>query len=345
MTPQTTPAIRASADTVYPKAQKPTMYFIGVTTGKSSIMSVFPRWAEHLGLGDAAIRGIDFRRHDDPRVYRRAVDFIKSDGLSQGALVTTHKIDLLAACRDLFDRLDPYARLMGEVSSISKDRGRLIGHAKDPISSGLALEAFLPADHWKRTGAEVFVMGAGGSSIAVTSYLMAPEHGRNRPSKIIVSNRTAPRLEEIRKIHDQLGRPVAAEYHHTPKPEHNDAIVNRLKPHSLVINATGLGKDAPGSPITDAAFFPQNALVWDFNYRGELIFLDQARAQQRGRQLTIEDGWVYFVHGWTRVIAEVFHVDVPSAGPGFDDLSRIAAQTRPPNPLPPAGEGGREAAG
>ena len=28
--------------------------------------------------------------------------------------------------------------------------------------------------------------------------------------------------------------------------------------------------------------------------------------------LTIEDGWVYFLHGWTQVIAEVFHIELTS---------------------------------
>ena len=84
-----------------------------------------------------------------------------------------------------------------------------------------------------------------------------------------------------------------------------------LKPGSLVINATGLGKDAPGSPLTDAARWPEDGIAWDFNYRGDLVFLRQARAQQQARQLQIEDGWIYFIHGWTRVIAEVFHIDIP----------------------------------
>jgi hypothetical protein len=34
----------------YPAADKPTMYFIGVTTHRSSIMQVFPRWAAFWGL-------------------------------------------------------------------------------------------------------------------------------------------------------------------------------------------------------------------------------------------------------------------------------------------------------
>ena len=321
-------AVQAARDTRYEPAVVPTMYFIGVTTGKSSIMTAFPRWAEHLGLGDAVIRGIDCKWHDEPEVYRRAVEFIKHDPLSLGALVTTHKIDLLAACRDLFDELDPFARLMGEVSGISKRGGKLVGHAKDPISSGLALEAFVPAGHWERTGAEVLVLGAGGSSIAVTCYLMDQRRGPSRPSKIVVTNRSQPRLDEIRHIHAKLAQPFPVEYHHAPRAEDNDALVSRLKPRSLVINATGLGKDAPGSPITGRARFPKNGFAWDFNYRGDLLFLEQARAQTQERALHVEDGWVYFLHGWTQVIAEVFHVEIPVRGPGFDEISRIAAGAR-----------------
>ena len=316
------------SETAYPPADRPTMYFIGVTTAKSSIMKVFPEWAKALRLGDCGIRGIDLKQHDEPARYRQAVEFIKSDPLSLGALVTTHKIDLLRACRDQFDRLDEYAELMGEVSSISKSGRRLVGHAKDPISSGLALDAFLPARHWQETGAEAFILGAGGSAIAITWHLMKAEHGANRPVKIIVANRSTPRLEEIRRIHERAASGVATEYCHTPEPEMSDRIMGRLRPKSLVVNATGLGKDAPGSPITDAAVFPEGGIAWEFNYRGDLLFLRQARAQEEQRHLLVEDGWLYFIHGWTRVIAEVFHVDIPVRGPKFDELCRIAARVR-----------------
>jgi shikimate 5-dehydrogenase len=304
------------------------MYFIGVTTHQSSIMKVFPRWAECLGLGDVVIQGMNFRWHDEPENYRRAVEFIKRDPLSRGALVTTHKLDLLRACRDQFDGLDTLAELMGEISSISKHDGRLFGHAKDPISSGLALEAFLPPRHWERTGAEALVLGAGGSAVAVTWYMLEKSHGGNRPARLIVTNRSLPRLEDIRRFHEQVGADVPIEYHHAPGPESTDPLLARLKPGSLVINATGLGKDAPGSPLGDSAEWPENGLAWDFNYRGDLLFLQQARARQAARKLHVEDGWIYFIHGWTRVIAEVFHIEIPTAGPRFDELSRIAAETR-----------------
>lgn len=50
-------------------------------------------------------------------------------GLVIGGLVTTYKIDLLTAARDLFDELHSSARLTREVSSISNLNGKLVGHA------------------------------------------------------------------------------------------------------------------------------------------------------------------------------------------------------------------------
>ncbi len=322
------PAIQARTDTEYPAAGRPTMYFIGMTTGNSSIMRVFPEWARALGLNGAQLQGVDCRWHDDPETYRRIVSHIKADPMSRGALVTSHKIDLLNACRDLFDELDPYAAMMGEVGSIYKQDGRLLGRAVDPVTSGLALDAFLPREHWARTGGEVFVLGAGGSSIAVTHSLMKPEHGANRPSHVHVANRSRPRLDAIREYHESWATGIPVMYTLTPEPEAADAICSTLKPGSMVINATGLGKDAPGSPLTGAAEFPDRGVAWEFNYRGDLLFLEQARAQAGRKHLLIEDGWVYFLHGWTRVTADVFDLDIPSEGPLFEKLAGIAAAVR-----------------
>jgi shikimate 5-dehydrogenase len=309
----------------YEPARHPTLYFIGVTTGSSSIMRVFPAWADYLGLENAKIVGIDFPLHAEARRYRETVSFIKHDPLSLGALVTTHKIDLFHACSDLFDRLDPHARLMQEASCISKSGDRLVAHAKDPITAGLALDAFLPADHFARTGAELFVMGAGGSATAITWYLMRRDRGRNVPRRIVVSDRSPERLAAIRAFHGQIETDAELDYVDAAQPGANDAVLAGLKPGALVINATGLGKDAPGSPLTNAARFPEQGIAWELNYRGDLVFLEQARAQQKARDLQIENGWVYFIHGWTRIIAEVFAIEIPTSGPRFDAIARIAA--------------------
>ncbi|MDO4587360.1 MAG: shikimate dehydrogenase [Planctomycetia bacterium] len=294
------------------KATVPTMYFIGVTTTKSSIMKVFPEWALALGLDNTVMKGIDIPIHADPSVYRQVVEFIKNDELSMGALVTTHKIDLFNAASDLFGYLDPYATRFRELSSISKNNGILCGHAKDPISSGLAMSQFIPENYWKNhPEAGVMIMGAGGSSIAMCSYLMRSEFEGNYPSRIVIANRSQPRLNEIKRINAELTPGgIELEYHLTPEPGQNDAVMATMGTGSLIINATGLGKDRPGSPLTDSALFPELAMVWEINYRGDLLFIHQALRQKEARKLNVIDGWMYFIYGWTQVIAEVFHLDI-----------------------------------
>ncbi|NQT59753.1 MAG: shikimate dehydrogenase [Bacteroidetes bacterium] len=310
----------------YTPAQKRTMYFIGVSTGSSSIMKVFPKWAEYLNL-NAVIKGFDFTPHASPELYREAVSFIKSDKLSLGALVTTHKIDLFKACKDHFEGFGKYTALLDEASSISKQGDQLWGRAKDPITSGLSFEAITAPGYWRESNADLHLLGAGGSSLAHTLYLInKKKDGGDVPGRIIISNRSEPRLKEMQEIHANLDTSgIDFAYILAPDPTDNDAIVCRLSPGSMVVNATGLGKDRPGSPLTDNVVFPENGIVWDFNYRGDLIFMNQARAQQDTKNLTLEDGWIYFIHGWTRVIAEVFHIDIPTSGPVFNKLLELAA--------------------
>lgn len=308
------------------KATQPTMYFIGVTTGSSSIMKVFPEWAKALGLENAVMKGIDIAIHEKPEVYREVVQFLKEDPLSLGALVTTHKIDLYNAAHDLFDVEGIYAKQFGEISSIYKDGDKFCCDAKDPITCGMAMEEFVPADYWKNNPeAGVFIMGAGGSCISMCSYYMRNSGKGNDPKKIVVANRSLPRLQECQHINETFyPDTIPAEYHLTPEPGQNDAVMAQMGKGSLIINATGLGKDRPGSPLTDAACFPENALVWELNYRGERLFMHQAEAQAESRGVKVIDGWMYFIYGWTQVIADVFHTEI--LGERLKEMDRIAAK-------------------
>ena len=271
-------------------------------------MKVFPRWAQVLDLGEAKLKGRDLPLGSGSGLYRQAVEQIRSDPLSMGALVTTHKINLLAAAHDLFDELDPYARLCEEVSCISKRDGRVIGHAKDPITAGRSLRALLGSGYFKRTGGDVLCLGAGGAGTAISVYLMGEQ---NPPGRIWIVDKSQESLDALRRVHGRLGRSSTGfEYVENTDPATNDELLAGLPPRSLIVNATGMGKDVPGSPLTDSARFPERSVVWELNYRGELDFLRQARRQERTRDLRVEDGWLYFLHGWSEVIAEVFQVEL-----------------------------------
>jgi shikimate dehydrogenase len=303
---------------------EPTMYFIGVTTAKSSIMKVFPLWMQELGRPGVRLDGIDLRLHDSAENYRAAVAQIKYDPQSLGALVTTHKINLLEAARDMFNYLDPYALTCGEVSSISKNGPALEGHAKDPITVGMSLDSLLGSGYFGRTGGEVLCLGAGGSTTAIVLYFARKPDRADRPRHLVIVNRSPGRLEKLKAMIAELQTDIGLEYHCNILPEVNDEIMAKLQPCSLVINATGLGKDLPGSPITDRGAFPMNGIAWELNYRGELKFLHQALAQHEVRQLTVEDGWLYFLHGWTQVIGQVLKVPIERAL--FEQLAEIASR-------------------
>jgi shikimate 5-dehydrogenase len=308
----------------YTPATERTIYFIGTTTGQSSIMKVFPRWAEALKL-NASIKGIDFVLNDDPARYREAVRFIKDDPLSLGALITTHKVNLLKGSRDLFEELDPYAQTLGEISSISKRGARLCGHAMDPITVGKALEGIVGEGYWRGAGGELLILGAGGSSMALTLCLHTrAEEGGDVPTRVAVTAVDENGLAAIREIHGRIDLAFPIDYVVTPEATAADRLLAKLPEGSMVVNATGLGKDRPGSPITDAAIFPRNGVAWEFNYRGDLVFLEQAKAAKARAPLRVVDGWLYFVHGWTRVIAQVFDIEIPDSGPSFELLSWIA---------------------
>jgi shikimate 5-dehydrogenase len=255
--------------------------------------------------------GVDLPIHAAPERYRAVVANIKNDPLALGGLVTTHKIDLLAAARDLFDALDPYAELCGEVSCISKREGTLVGRAMDPISAGIVLRELLGQGYWARSGGQALCMGAGGAGIAISVYLLS--HPDDQPTKLILTDRDQARLDGLRAIHARLGADAPVEYIHTRDPRDHDALLAQLPDGSLAINATGMGKDIPGSPISDAGQFPRGGIVWELNYRGDRPFLRQAQAQGPARDLTVVDGWRYFVYSWTKIVEEVLRVELNDA--------------------------------
>ena len=304
-----------------------TLSFVGVTASRSSINEVFPRWADVLGLG-ADLRPLDLPQDTPPERYRQVAAEMRDTPGLVGALVTSHKVRLLEAAGDLFDELDEYARQCHELSCIVSRGGRLRGSAKDPVTSGAATDDLLPSGHFRRTGGHVICLGAGGSGLAFALYLLTRRDPRDRPPRIVLADRDAERLEATRTVLERYPwGDTEVELVAGADAGVNDRLVGAAPPGSLVVNATGLGKDAPGSPLTDDVSWPAAGYVWDFNYRGDLVFLEQARTQAAERDLHLEDGWRYFVHGWSAVVADVFDLDLDDGD--VDRLAEAAADLRP----------------
>jgi len=261
------------------------MYFIGVSTAQSSVNRLFPLWVAAAGEPPADLIGLDLSINATPQAYHTAIHKMLRDHTCLGALVTTHKLAIYREAASFFTDFDADARLLGEVSCIVKRGTQIAGLALDTITAGLAVESvFTRALKPVRAA---LILGAGGAGVALALYL-----SRHHPAIQVTLTDTAPE----RSAHVTQVTP-----HRCVLTDSPDQLLAALPAGSLIVNATGMGKDRPGCPISPAAQFPPNALAWDFNYRGDLQFLDHARAQ--GAQAI--DGWEYFLHGWSQIMAKV----------------------------------------
>ena len=291
-------------------AEQQIMQFFGVRTSGSSSLKLFPQWAEVLGLGAARLVGVDLPLEAPPVRYREAVQRLKDDPSVVGALVTSHKLNVVRAAGDLFDGFTEEARLCSEVSALYKRDGKLWGHACDPTNCGLTMDHFLGPAYWQRhPDAAILSLGAGGATVAMVVHLLT--QAQHRPPTIRLVDIKTEKLDHLQTIIDQFpGSGIEFDLILNADAAVNDRLMAALPPYSLVINATGMGKDLPGSPLTDAGVFPENGAVWELNYRGERCFLQQAQRQAAACNLVVEDGWRYFLHGWSSVISYVFDVAI-----------------------------------
>jgi shikimate 5-dehydrogenase len=264
------------------------MYFLGVTTAHSSIHGIFPKWAELAGVEGAALIGIDIPVEAAPGAYRSAVETILRDPQSAGGLVTTHKVNVFRHARDLFTGFDADAERLGEVNCIVRRPGVLEGLATDTLTAGLALGEILGGETFRGS---VLSLGAGGAAVALAVNL----YRDHAPREVVLTDISAARLEQVRGF-----TPARCEL--VVGAADSDRLLGSMPAGSLIVNATGMGKDRPGCPVTASARFPSGAVAWDFNYRGELVFLDMARA---GGARAF-DGWRYFLHGWSAVMCRVY---------------------------------------
>ena len=296
------------------------LYFVGVSTAASGIMRIFPAWADALGLA-AEVRGVDLpvqARVDDVRVV---IEALAADPYAAGALVTTHKAAVWEATSDMFSSLDPWAQLCREVSCIARRDEGLAGWAKDPITARQAYTHLLGEDPWRSGETDVVCLGAGGAGLALAAVILGSEHP---PRRFVLADRDPARLAISREVLGQVDLRTELTLVAVSGPDQVGDLVSSAAEGSLVVNATGMGKDLPGSPVGPDVVFPLGAVAWDLNYRGDLAFLKIAGAQQAERRLVLADGWRYFLHGWTEVISEIFDVEMsPSV---FAKLATLAAQ-------------------
>ncbi|WP_433367491.1 shikimate dehydrogenase family protein [Actinoplanes sp. CA-142083] len=289
-----------------------TLWFVGVSTGRSLVNAAFPLWMADLGR-EIRLVGRDVPVGAPAGTYRALLSELRT-GAARGAVITSHKVAVRRSAGDLIDWLDPMANECGEVNALRWADGVLSGFARDPMSVGRVVDEIWPG------GEQVVCLGAGGSAIALGRHLLTrPES----PRRMVFADRSDAAAGHLRTVLTPWAERISVHVGAGPW----DTLVASSPSGTLVVNATGLGKDRPGSPLSADVTFPGAAVVWDLNYRGDLALLRQAR--RRG-DLVAHDGWQLFCHGWAAALAPI--LDLPGEPAIARRFAELAAPLRPAGP-------------
>jgi shikimate 5-dehydrogenase len=288
------------------------MLFVGVSTKSSFVHHVFKEWASCLGKR-LFLSPCDIPLGASPDVYRRTVNELRqSYPKLTGALITSHKAAIFDSSAGIFDFLSEDANRLGEVGMAYWSGGRFCGGASDVNSTDRVVKRMLAdSPTWMHGCRNAVILGAGGAGVALANTLsINPEVGCTRVTLVESDIARVKRVSELVERWDS-NVPITV----IQSTVESDELVQNAGVGSLIVNASGLGKDRPGSPVSKSISFPLKSFVWEFNYRFQPqqnpTFLELATAQGVERQLTIEDGWDYFIWGWLGVMSRVVGIEDP----------------------------------
>ena len=198
-----------------------------------------------------------------------------------------------------------FGRLQEHVGDPAEDR--LIGVSPDAAALRLELGGYLSTG----SSIEMVLLGGGGASRAIALVSSALPQVR----RITITEIDARRRDELKQWAEKLKAHGVERRIDILAAEANDEVTSNASEGALIVNASGMGKDMAGSPISRKVKFPRGSVVWDMNYRGELAFLAYAYDQAETRDLRVRDGFALFIRNWTWLLESIL-------GKTLDDQAR-----------------------
>ncbi|NMB25921.1 MAG: shikimate dehydrogenase [Firmicutes bacterium] len=196
-----------------------------------------------------------------PRQLREAIGGVRALGIRGINVTIPHKIEVMK----YIDEIDPVAKLVGAINTISNIDGRLIGYNTDGI--GFLRSLTEEAGRHPR-GQLVTVLGAGGAARAIGFQLAL-----SSPKCMVIANRNKNRAQALAgEIQVETGcKTIATGF---------DGLRAYLPATDILINTTPLGMypNVASAPPVEEELLPSTALVCDIVYNpGETVFLRKAK--------------------------------------------------------------------
>lgn len=301
------------------------IWFVGVSTAGSAALAAFPAWSRSLGL-EAEVVGVDLAVDAPADAYRQLVARFRASAEVMGAVITGHKARLFETARDQLDAVSDAASGCREISVLRRDGDHVCGTAIEVRSSAAALREIVPANHWAISGGQLLILGAGGTAAALISAMFDQSGaGSIGPSAVHLIDLVPSRAERLAEHLGRLSRDTAVS---VERVKEASSVLTRLPSGSLVVNASGVGKDVSGSPVPLPAPWPDRVIFWEINYRGELPLLKDATHQAPARGLAVHDGWKLFVAGWSEALAAILNRRLTGGDQAAIERGALAARAR-----------------
>jgi shikimate dehydrogenase len=202
---------------------------------------------EALGL-DAFYQAFDVPPDD----LADAMQAFRRRAVRQFSVSIPHKEAML----DLVDEVEPVARAIGAINTVTRRGERLVGTNTDWIGALRALERALPVE-----GQRAVVLGAGGTARALVYGL------RERGCEVFVLNRTVARAQIlVRELGAEAAGPLSLLAELAPKIIVNTTSVGLGDEERSPVDAEAIGAD---SIVLDAVYAPERTrLLRDAETRG-----------------------------------------------------------------------------
>ncbi|WP_343584882.1 shikimate dehydrogenase [Herbaspirillum sp.] len=185
--------------------------------------------------------------------FKASVQVFRRNG-GRGANVT---LPFKLEAHALADRLSERARLAGAVNTLKFDGAEIYGDNTD--GAGLVTDITANAG-LSLAGRRILLLGAGGASRGALGPLL-----EQRPSELVVANRTVAKADELAAQFAQYG------------PVRSAAYADLDGPFDLIVNATSASLNADLPPLP-AGVYGSETLAYDMMYgRQPTVFMQSAQ--------------------------------------------------------------------
>lgn len=269
------------------------LYFVGIKTRGSLIHRLIRDWTA-LAAVEVDFKPVDLQQGLGWEPYVDLLASFRADAGFLGAQVTSHKT-MLYEVRAHLDEITPLAGVSREIGAVIR-RGRdLVGMSSDMVALQEELPDAIQANPAMEPGVfTTLILGGGGAATAMACSLLQARLARRVIISEVDAHRRVQLLDWASSLEYMEGVVRIVTESEVP------AVLSRLDEGSLIVNATGMGKDSLGTPIPPDTPIPDHCTLWDLNYRGELGFLRKDKVLYNGSpaQPVTRDGLSYFVRNW-----------------------------------------------